>query len=268
MKFSLKKPALPLVLGSVFALLLLAAFISPAWIRGMHSVERAKGPVIYSPSGDLKVLEDIGIKANFPDTATGRLLREWEKRAESGDSVEITKKDFELLKKALEDLDKRTAAFEKLPDGRIKIGNISTGSPTVVLQEHTSALKFYNEGNYREAYNRSKKAIEAFEATDAMQIRSTSEEDLSAKDIAKIYRLAVLAALNTGFNEEAREYAEKAVRLDASASHKGLLAGAYYRCGRYEDAAHLVRRLLIEEPNHEAWKNLKTLIEQASDIRI
>ncbi len=246
----------------VFICLLAAAVCVLAVLRVHRAAPSGSAAPDDLAAFDAALLENIKIMENFQDTVTGKLLKEWGKRLGGGDTVQLSRQDFEMLKNALEDLDQRTAAFEKLPDGRIRIGNISTGSPTVVIREHAAALKLFNEGNYKAAFERSKKAISSLEASDSFQMNSAGGE-LESRDEAKVYRLAVLSALHMrSNNDEALKFAEKAVKMDPSTTHRGLLADTYYNAGRYSDAMDLIQRVLMEEPNNETWKNLKTAIEQ------
>ncbi len=237
---------------------------SPLVIRFFDSRENSaavkKEKSGYSAGNDPAMIGGIAVAENRPLTPARKLLNEWNSKKTADGGVVLTAHDFEMLKTALDDLDNRTAMFEKMPDGRVRIGNIAAGFPSVVLKEHSAALDAFNHASYSEAFNHSKKAVEALEAADSIQVDSSSG-GLNSKDQAKIYRLAALSAVNVPYREESIQYAEKAVRIDSSALQQGLLADIYYNAGRFSDALDRVNRALAQEPGNESWKNLKHMVE-------
>ncbi len=218
-----------------------------------------------SNSGQMANFRDLHLTQNiYPDTATRQVVEELDKRLSDGEqNIEFTKKDIELLKKALADLDNRTSGLERLPDGRTKIGSFVTGAPSIVIDEHQAAIENFDKGKYQESLDHSKKAIQAYASSENMPSGGVSiGGTLEPKNVAKLYRLATMSAQNLKFHEEALKYALLAVENDPTSFHKGLLATAYANLRKHKESLALLDEVIAQDPSNETWRNLKDEVQK------
>ena len=124
--------------------------------------------------GLISVVQGAGpgtINYNPPVTATKEAIQELENRLDQTDTkIELTRKEIKLLADALRDLDQRTSGIEKLPDGRTKFGDFVSGEPSIVIQEHNTAVSDFQNNNFEKAFEHSQNAIKAFEETKKINI--------------------------------------------------------------------------------------------------
>jgi len=87
------------------------------------------------------IVNGSGINSNPADTELHEWITNFDKNhASETNDIQLTKKEVYSLTLALNDLDKKTANLEVLPDGRIKFGQIIAGEPTVVADAISNAI--------------------------------------------------------------------------------------------------------------------------------
>lgn len=65
--------------------------------------------------------------------------------------IEFTAQQVQLLAQALKDLDQRTSAIRKMPDGTSQFGSVVAGQPTVVIEAYKDAVVSYTNNSMRAA---------------------------------------------------------------------------------------------------------------------
>lgn len=65
--------------------------------------------------------------------------------------IELTSKQVELLASALKDLDQRTSALQKMPDGTTQFGSMVAGQPTVLMDAFAAANMSFTNGDFHTA---------------------------------------------------------------------------------------------------------------------
>jgi len=245
----------------VAALITAAGAVVAAFITGGFGLLSPRTPTTSLDSvaqGDSSVIvagpaQNITIN-QYPasESPTRNAIKALEARLDAaGQELTLQRSDIESIAQALKDLDERTSGIEKLPDGRTRIGNIVTGTPSVVLDEHAAAVELYEAGQYQDALRHSEAAIAALEVATPPDMLMASGT-LSPGNQAKIYYLAALAAQRLHLNDRALAWAEKAASLSRGAQTLGLYAAALANVGRRTDAVEVVTSALREFPGDPA----------------
>ena len=127
----------------------------------------------------------------------------------------LTRKDVLSLLSALKDLNERTMAIQRLPDGRTAIGGIIVGSlPS--QKELADALQSFTTGNFAEALRLFQKAVDTIELNQNQNHNIFEAVSMSPEAIAEIYALAAQSAQQLGSNYFANELALKSVSANAT----------------------------------------------------
>jgi tetratricopeptide (TPR) repeat protein len=201
---------------------------------------------------------DIKIEYNIPESRTHEAIAALEEKLqETGQELQLQRSDIELLTEALRDLDQRTSGIERLPDGRTKIGDLVTGQPVALLEEHDAAIAAYTQGKYEEALGHSKAAIAMLEASRRTDV-SMSTGSLPPVDESKIFYVAGLSAQRLHQTGQALEWAQKAVELSRSAETLGLLVSALANAGRRAEATTTLSEALASFPDAPALLHVRS----------
>jgi tetratricopeptide (TPR) repeat protein len=210
--------------------------------------------------GPISVFQETGpvtINYNLPLTATKEAIQELEKKLkETDEKIELSRKEIELLTSAPKDLDQRTSGIEKLPDGRTKLGHFVTGHPSIVIEEHEAAVKYYQKDDFTNALKHSQNAIKAYEETKKIKY-SMSTGGLKPEAVEVIYRLAAISAQRLLKNELAYQYAQKAVEADGSSQNKALLSTTLANLKRFDEAQKYIQEALKTEPQNKEFEKLR-----------
>lgn len=153
-------------------------------------------------------------------------------------------------------MDQRTSGIEKLPDGRTKLGHFVTGHPSIVIEEHEAAVKYYQKGDLTNSLKHSQNAIKAYEETKKIKY-SISTGDLNPAGIEVIYRLAAISAQRLLKNELAYQYSKKAVEADGSSQNKALLSTTLANLKRFDEALKYIQAALKTEPQNKDFERLR-----------
>jgi len=181
-------------------------------------------------------------------------------------NLNIFPSETEKTIEAPEDLDQHTSGIEKLPDGRARIGNFITGSPTFVLDEHNAADISRREKDFAKAFEHSKRAIQAYEESEQevmkMKARITVGGNLNKSAVAKIYYLGALIAHQLKKNEQAYQWAEEANSIESNSKRVAFLAVTLFNLKRKTDALQIIDKGLIQDPNNPGLINVKNEISK------
>lgn len=120
----------------------------------------------------------------------------------------------------------------------------------IILNEHNAARNNLNSGDYNDALNHSKNAINAYE-------ESNKKELLSPEDVGKLYWLAAASAERLEDYKLAYEYAKKSIDADSSSINNANFAFVLYKLGEYREASEYIEKALLSEPNNPQYLELK-----------
>ena len=130
----------------------------------------------------------------------------------NSETVELTRKDVRLLAEALRELDNRTKGFERLPDGRAKLGDHIVGQQTFVTSDLALALnQLATNRNPQAAYAHFSNAISRWERSVVPNV--FQGEPLMPYSVASMYQSGAMSALTRGEKVIAKEWAEKATLI-------------------------------------------------------
>lgn len=242
--------------------LIIAAFITgifqlPSNDKSSDTINSgyAQNSIIGGGSGNTYILN------NAPDTATKEAVTVLEmKLNQTEENVTFTKEQVQLLTQALKDLDERTSALKKLPDGRTKFSNIIGGNPTIVADENNLAIELFNSGNYTGAFMHSQNAIRLYEDSKKEDASAFYTMYFTGGEVSKLYNSGRLISQKLGNHSLAYEYAKKADEADSSPSNKEQLAITLYNLGRFQEASEFIEKALQAEPNNLEFMTLKETI--------
>jgi len=147
------------------------------------------------------------------------------KLATATNKIEFTVGEVQKLAQALRDLDQRTSAIEKLPDGRTRFGDIVAGTPKALLEVADRAKKYYSAGDFQNALKEYQEVLKFFDAvpSDSYSIH----DSLPPETKALYYRLAGSCAAKLNNLNTALEYAKKSDELQPGLRSKMLLTSVY-----------------------------------------
>ena len=204
---------------------------------------------------------DITINYNVPATETKEAIAALEQKLRgTSAAIELTRNEVKLLARALTDLDQRTSAISKLPDGRTMMGGFIGGEPRIPIEEHQAAVKAFNEKDYSNAFEHSKHAIEAYEATKKVE-RAASTGDLISEFVAKLYYLgSILAAANKQL-ETACDWIKSADTASPKPEYKAYQVAVLYDLGKRDEARAVLEAALKETPDNSALLEIKRKTE-------
>jgi tetratricopeptide (TPR) repeat protein len=240
------------------------AVIAAAVITGGFGLLKPSGPVTTVTTGDkheglLMVMvqpENATINYNVPDTDTKKAIDALETKLESASKdIVLNRQEIELLTKALQDLDQRTSGIEKLPDGRTKLGDIITGSPITVTEQHNIAVALLRKNDFANAFQHSKDAIEAYEL--GQQKAFISSGDLKAFAVAKLYHIGAISAYVLQKYDLAHQWAEKADKAEQNPERLYLLGLTLFKIDEQGKALEVINQGLTKYPDNEPLKALK-----------
>lgn len=192
---------------------------------------------------------NVFISYNNPETETKKAIAALESRlTHASADVNLTREDVNALARALKDLDQRTSVMERLPDGRTRIGKaIVTGTPAVVIDEHNAAAKLLKQGDPAGAFEHSKRAIDAYEAS---RVDATLKDgNLKDSAAAAIYYVGALGAHRLKDHKQAYQWADKANSMQSKPERVALLAAALFNVNRPTEAMETVKKGLTIAPN-------------------
>ena len=216
-------------------------------IRG----DQEKSPIVYMPSGG-----NVTINYDSNQTDTKKAIENLENRlAKTEGEVKLTRNEIIALTLALKDLDKRTSGIEILPDGRTKFGSLISGQPSVVLEEHSAAIKAFEEGDFVSSFGHSKKAISAFEQ--ASDVKAVSVGTWSQENVAKLYFQGALSAQRIRENKQAYQWASKAVEKNETPNYLGLLATTLVNLDRHDESLEVLKKAIDQNPNNKMLLDLQ-----------
>lgn len=224
----------------------------PKGVTATVSGANNQGPVTVAGAA-----RDITINYNVPATETKEAIAALEEKLKgTANAIELTRGEVKLLARALTDLDQRTSAISKLPDGRTMMGGFIGGEPRVTIEEHQAATKAFNEKDYGSAYSHSKQAIQTYEATKKVQ-RAASTGDLVPEFVGKLYFLgSILAATNKEL-ETALQWIKEADTASSTPEYKAYHAAILYDMGKRDEARNILETALKDNPDNPAILEIK-----------
>jgi len=200
---------------------------------------------------------DITINYNVPATETKEAIAALEEKLKgTSATIELTRNEVKLLAHALTDLDQRTSAIKKLPDGRTLMGGWVGGEPTITLQEHNAAGQAFQKKDFSTALEHSKKAVESYEETKKVQV-AASTGDLTPDSVGKMYFLAAALAGNANELDLALTWIKKADAANPTPEYKGYEVTLLSDLGKKEEALTLLEEGLKASPDSAALLDAK-----------
>lgn len=243
-----------------------AFLLGAAFITGGFGLLKPSGTVTQVTTGDqhegpLIVMgqsRDITIY-NVHDTDTKIAVKALETKLEGASkNITLNRQEIELLAKALKDLDQRTSGIEKLPDGRSKFGNIITGHPSIVIEQHNIAAALLRKNDFVNAFQHSKDAIEAYESS--QQNASIKIGGLKAFAVAKLYHVGAISAYKLQKRDLAHQWAEKADKAESNPERLYLVALTLFNINEQDKALDVVNKGLTKYPDSEILQSIKQQI--------
>jgi len=234
-------------------------FVSPGTNTTITAGGQQDGSIVVTgESGDITIINN-----NVAPTETNEAIEAIERKLERTNAdVRLSREELRLLANALRDFDQRTSGIEKLPDGRTRLGTIITGSPTIVIDEHNTAVKLFKNGDFTGAFEHSQQAIDAHETS---QREASVQTNMNTSDRAMMYYVGTMSAHRLKRHEVAYKWAEKANGIKSNMDRIALLAATLFNVGRHDEALQVADRGLKEDPNDPRLATLRA--ELAKRIR-
>jgi BMFP domain-containing protein YqiC len=134
------------------------------------------------------------------------------------------RKENEIADAKLKQLDQKTSQIVNLPDGRMRMGYMVTGTPSVLLEHFDSMLKAYKDKKDDVAYSEAKISIKLYEDTkQAITTPTMSTGDLDEGNVALLYGMGSELALRFSDNDTALAWAKVSVAAKASPENNIML---------------------------------------------
>jgi tetratricopeptide (TPR) repeat protein len=144
--------------------------------------------------------------------------------------IELTVGEVQKLTQALRDLDQRTSAIEKLPDGRTRFGDIIAGTPKALLELSDRAIKNIHTGDFTNAMDLCQEIIKLLESVPDNTY--TVHDSLPPSTKAYYYNLAANCATTLKRFGIAYDYAKKSYDLKPSLRYTMMLSIANANLGQ------------------------------------
>jgi len=166
---------------------------------------------------------NITLNYSRTDTELEKVINTLEGRIQGHDNeLIVTKQELVLITKALRELETKTSAIEVLPDGRARFGMVVAGDPRVTRELHDQAVTNFLAGHYAEALKYSRTAILSYERTrEKGTLYGTGFMDTN--DIAKLYYLGTLSAVNLKDYDLARMWITDAIHHSSQQQYVSVL---------------------------------------------
>ncbi len=198
-----------------------------------------------------------------PASPTGvitKLLKDKTKDKEQDDKIVLNRNDIDKLIKALEDLDQRTSGIKRLPDGRSKIGEIISGTPSIAIESHNKAIEFLRKKDFSTAFQHSKHAIEAYETSQQVISSMPTKISISTPNrstIAKLYYVGARSANRVKEHTLALKWADKANKTESNLERLSLYGIALFNLNEQDKALEIINDGLKKYPDNQDLTSLK-----------
>lgn len=132
--------------------------------------------------------------------------------------VELTREEVKLLARALSDLDKRTEAIAKLPDGRSSFGGIIAGRPTSLIDAMTNVFartggRGPHQIDWLKVFPLASNGIALHEANHGASMRGENIY-VNSEALGALYEFGAISALHTGHTNFCIQWIDKAASND------------------------------------------------------
>ena len=152
------------------------------------------------------------------------------------------RKENQNADEKLKQLELKTSEIIRLPDGRMKMGSMVTGNPSV-LQEHCDAMiAAYKDRKYDVAYSEAKTAIKLYEDSQKALTGAymSTGGSLTPEGVATLYGIGAELAQRLSEHDTALVWAQSAVAAMPSPERRALLVTALLNAKKTEEAKKLV----------------------------
>jgi hypothetical protein len=202
-----------------------------------------------------------------PDSSIKDSVKQFEEKLRlNTDSIELTRKDVQLLTLALKEIDQRTSSIERLPDGRTRFGGIVAGNPELVLQAIWQAATNYTRGNMLEAYNQATNGINRFEQSPNGGLHTFVQ--VSSAGIGNLYALAAISAFHLHDYESALKFGKQSIEKEDDIEKRLVVIGSLARLAQTNEVFVQISNAVVKFPNDSRPPFFQVLYSGWSDGKI
>jgi BMFP domain-containing protein YqiC len=172
------------------------------------------------------------------------------------------RKENENADEKLKQLEQKTSEIVRLPDGRMKMGILVTGSPSVLMEHFDLMLAAYKDREFEVAYREAKTAIKLYEdSKKALTDHYVSAGGtLKPEDVATLYGIGAELAQRFSEHDTALAWAQSAVAAKPSPERRAFLVTALLHAKKTEEAKKLVDETIAE--GGEDAEKFKALLQE------
>ncbi len=182
------------------------------------------------------------------------------------------KKASAIAQQKLDSLEQKTSSIITLPDGRVKLGNLVTGMPTVLQANLQNLQKYLQVNQPKEALVAAESAIKILESTSASTNGPNGAimiagGNLSTEGESELYGIASELLLKSdGDAKKALLWAKKSVAIKRTSLNRALVILASVKAGPPEEVEKLYTELMTKsDPESIA---VQDILKQAGLVRI
>jgi tetratricopeptide (TPR) repeat protein len=175
---------------------------------------------------------------------------------EASKNLDALKKTLDEAEGQLKTIEEKTAVIVPLADGRVRVGDMISGDPSVLRSLLKDQYNLAKQGDISAAFDAAKKSIFTMEQSENDSNGTTiSTSELSEESKALIYADASKIASEARNFQQSLEWARKADKIMPNAPEKISLFIALMNSGSREEARSMANKFLKEGgPQSEAFR--------------
>jgi hypothetical protein len=175
--------------------------------------------------------------------------------ADSRTLLDKLKDANEAADKKLKLIEDKTASIVQLPDGRIKMGALISGTPSLLQTKFDKMNELGTAKNWAEAFDAAKDATGTYEESTKDVGAAITVGGINQETVGVMYENACIIAAHFSKPEEELDWANKSLAASASPRRKACVVLALIHSKRQEDAQKLINDTMATPgPSADAFK--------------